>query len=305
MAKPKVNKGEKVGKDCIENAKKALSHFTDQELKDYVSSVNQRALEYEGIGRQDAVNRAIQDINKQEMDILLSQAATKANDALKLEKKTVKIKKGLKLPDFLHMTNRNKDDNIQVARYKSKHQLFNGSLGRFTPEQYDILLEGKRNSEIYSHLNGKKSLDPEIAAIADIIREYPEFRNLKMIQSNALQPHEIAEDRFLKTTYNQERVLNAGQSAVTQAQSKGKVNQHMSKEYFVKRRIETIDLKKTFGHTSAYDLEGNPDKYLLNLVRYVTGKQCNAQGVCSIIPKTGKAGQVSMMNLVQAHSLLP
>src|SRR3984885_4633604 len=260
MAKPKVAKGTRIDKGCIDAAKAALSNFTDDELRDYVSSVNNRASEYEDIGRQDAVNRAIQDINKQEMEILLSQAATKANDSLKLEKNSQKIASGNDLDSFLHMTNKNKDHNIQTARYKSKHQLFNNSLGRLSPEQYDLLLKGESDNEIYAHLDGKKSSNPEIAAIGDILKDYPEFRNLKMIQSNALQPHEISADRKFKTTYDQGRVSSAGQSVITQAESKSRVNQELAKEYFVKRRIETLDLKKTFGNTSgAFDLEGNPN----------------------------------------------
>lgn len=285
MAKPKVNKGEKISKDCIANAKKALNHFSEDELKDYVSAVNNRAREYEGIGRPDAINRAMQDINKQEMDILLSQAATKANDALKLEKKINKIKKGIKLPSFLHMTHENKDDNIQVARYKSRHQLFNSSLGKLTDDQYDLLVAGKHDKEIYAHLDGRKSDNPEINAIGEILNEYPEFRNLKMIQSNALQPHEIAADRKLKTIYNQSRVITAGQSAITQAKSSVKVNQQLSKEYFTKRRLETLDLKKTFGHTSAYDLEGNPN--MTKIIEIINKSYDNiVRGVSQIFTKS-------------------
>jgi hypothetical protein len=273
MAKPKVAKGTRIDKGCIDAAKAALSHFTDDELRDYVSSVNNRASEYEDVGRQDAVNRAIQDINKQEMEILLSQAATKAKDALKLEKKTRKIDDGVKLESFMHMTAENKDDNMQTAPYKSRHQLFNQSLGRLTSEQYDLFLAGEYDKEIGAHLDGRRSNNPEVVAIGDILKEYPEFRNLKMIQSTALQPHEIAADRKLKTTYDQSRVLNANQSAITQAESSSKVNQELSKEYFIKRRIDTLDLKKTFGNTSgAYDLDGTPNMARIN---EIVGKTYN------------------------------
>lgn len=257
MAKPKVKKGQRISKDCLSEAITALSLFDEEELKQYVIQVMQRAKEYEDLGGQVSIDRAIQDINKQEMNILLTNATIKANNTLKYEKAANLMKKGINLNSFLDKTAVNKDYNIENSQRSAQQELYKQVLGKLSKEQETILSGGKHEDEIYSAMDGVKSKTPEINEIAEILKGYPELiRNPELVKSNALPPEYINPDRMLRNYHNPSRVASAGQSLITRALSREKVNTYSPKMLWREFIKTKLDLMKTFQHTNAMNTDG-------------------------------------------------
>ncbi len=257
MAKRKVSKGSKVSAACLEEAKNALNLFDEQELKEYTIQVFKKAREYEDLGGEASLNRAMQEVNKEHMDVLLSNATIKANNTLKFEKAASLMKKGGNLVSFLHKSGRNYDHNVESVQRTTQNDLYRQVFGKMSKEQETILISGKHEDEIFAAMDGVKSDNPEINAIADIIKDYPELiRNPEIVKSNALPPEYINPDRKLRNYHDPSRVASAGQSLITRALSKEKVNADSAKLVWREDIKRELDLDKTFGDTDAANLDG-------------------------------------------------
>lgn len=257
MAKKKVNKGQKVSSECLQAASKALNLFSSDELKEYTIQVFKRSREYEELGSQAAIERAVQDVNKSQMDILLNQATIKANNTFKFEKAASLMKKGVNLSSFVHRTKVNKDYNIETSQKAAQSELYRNVFSKMSKEQEAMLVSGKHDEDLLSAMDGVKHSNPEINAIAKILKDYPELiRNPEIVKSNALPAEYINPDRMLRNYHNASLVASGGQSLITRAKNRFKVDVDSSKNVWREDIKRELDLEKTFGDTTAANLDG-------------------------------------------------
>ena len=257
MAKRKVNKGEKISADCIENARKSLNLFTEDELHDYVRKVSNRVRDMEREGFTPNFEKAIADVNQGEMEFLMNVTTHAANNARKFELLQGRLQEGSNIYNFLHKVGKSSDYNIENAQRSVSSMLYNEAFGKMSKEQLEILINREHDEQIEAYMDGKHSDNPEVKAIGDILKNYKEFSNGEMVRSNALRPEDILDDRFFKSFYNQSLVASGGETPLSRAKNKfKKVNVEQAKTYFIEKLIPYLNLEKTFRNTKAMEISG-------------------------------------------------
>ena len=234
-------------KECIAEARTALNLFTGEELESYVKSVTTRARELHDGGVPFALEVAKKEINKAEMESILHQAATAARDIGKWDINDSKmINLGAGLRDFMEKSRVNRDYNVETYSNRIRQELYDTSFAHLSKEDMDMLAVGELDDSIYAYADGVASDDPIVRKIADSLKDYPEARNAKMINSDALHPSEINNDRYFRNTYNPSKLLKIG------------------RENWVAKMKTYLDLKATFKNTRAMDLDGTLDMAIVD-----------------------------------------
>ena len=227
-------------KDCIAEtmATDALSRFTSDELDSYIKEVADRTRELKDEGIPFARKRAVEEINKEMLNSLLTDAAISVNDVAKFDVMNKKMDSGVIQRSLLEKTAKNTDFNIETAQRADINKLSDGSFNTLSKEHMEILYENKKNEEIYAYVDGVKTDNSMIKDIGDRLKDYWDNRNGMMIRSNAIHPSGIRDDRFFKAGYNQSKI--------------GKMEQNQ----FVESMRGFINIEETFKHTKAVDADG-------------------------------------------------
>jgi hypothetical protein len=228
----------KIKPECVDAARKALNLFTGDELESYIKQVGtlSRKLQKEGVPF--ARNASIQQINKAHLEALLDDSASAARNIEKYSEIKSKMDSGIAPISFLEKTAKNTDYNVETSINAVNQLMHHQSFGRMSKEDLDLLDSTKIDDQVLSVADGDKHDDPAIKLMGESLSDYIEFRNSKLIQSDAMAVSDMNKDRYFKNTYDQSKMNKLG------------------REQWVALHKSFIDVEGTFENTRAMNADG-------------------------------------------------
>lgn len=256
----------KFSKQCLDDAKKALSQFTHDDLKDYAIDVFDKIRSYKDVSGIAAVDRAIKEINNKQLESLFRDCQTKANDISKFEKLANIIKKGtVNLNSILIRRYKNLSFNIISFQKTAKQYLFNKMFSKLSQDDFEFLRKSENESDIIKAVDGKTS-SPEAKRIASSFKDYIEYRNAETVISDALPIEYIQADRYLRSIHDSSKMLSGGRSSLLSALKEKKYTTAQVADLWKKTILGLIDIKKTFSRTDAIDINGVVDNKKIDTI---------------------------------------
>lgn len=232
--------------ECIDEARKALNHFTNDELEEYIRKVISETKALKARNVPFPREMAIQNMNNELLASMLEDSARSARDIGKWDAKKPKMDMGVKPKSFLDKTKVNTDDNIETASNASKQLLSNDGFGEMTKEHLDVLVDGKADDAIAAVASGKEHGDPIIKKLGKALDEYITKRNARLIRSDAMKPSEMSQDRFFRNSYDASKMVKMG------------------KANWVQLHKSLINIEETFKHSRAMNLDGELDEAIVD-----------------------------------------
>ena len=232
--------------ECVDEARKALNLFTGDELEDYIKQVTQRERELQEQGIPFARDAAMKEINNSQLQILLDDSARAARNMGKFDVIHAKMHADVPIHSFLEKTAKNTDYNIETANNAAKQELHTQAFGQMTKEDLNKLTEGELDDVIFSVADGQEHSDHQVKLLGESLKEYVRYRNAKLIQSDAMRPSEMNEDRFFRNNYNPSKLLKMG------------------REQWVQMHKSLIDIKATFKNTKAMGINGEINEQMVD-----------------------------------------
>ena len=254
----------KLNKECIDEARQALINFGEEELSEYVRDVFARAKSYEDLGSNAAFKKAIEEINNDTMAQFLQDATTKANNLIKYEKNSQKIKNNERtlqsiVSRRLDKSSKNKgvlSDNVISAQDAAKERLTRHVFDDATKEDVRFLADRAAQYDVADAFDGLSTKSPIAKKWADKIKDYNLFRNENLLKSNAMSLYEFNNDRLFRQTHVAEKLLTGGQSLINAAKNRFKKVDFSHAKNLWREFIKTkIDLDKTFSVTDALEAD--------------------------------------------------
>jgi hypothetical protein len=246
-----------VNKECINEAWNNLKNFTKDELSDYINEVFARANSYDNLSSQAAFDKAIKEINNSRLQEFFSKTSAKAKNVAKYESLVKRIKEqGATMRTILVKRYKQIADAVSSAQRSAEGRLADYIYRNLNHEEMEYFNSGLNDKTISSILDGQKIDDPIANKIADLIKNYPEFRNNEMIRSGALDLTQLRNDRNLKAIHDISKLLNGGKSlAKSAAEIFKKHEAGINKESWINFIKQYINVEKTFKYTEAYNIE--------------------------------------------------
>ena len=249
-----------ISEDCIETAKTALSHFTEEELRNFVTRVFHKAQEYDDASGMEAIQLAMEEVDQEMIKTLFEDANIAAMDSSIFNKNAGKITNNeANLREMIVRRNRNLGDNIESAQEAAKQLLDKGMFNEMSQEDVHYLENPENDISIADAFDGRQVDSPIAQKIAGIIKKYIDFRNSKMVMSNALSILRLHSDRSFRGLHDPEAMMRGGRDTLKEAWDKRKVDRSSSKYLWRDTIKKYINLEDTFRYSDAMDLEGKLD----------------------------------------------
>lgn len=236
----------KTKSECIDTARRALNLFTGEELEEYIKKVSSETRKLQKQGIPFARNEAIKQINQQQYEALLDDTASAVRNVEKFNIIDSKMAKDVPRIGFLEKTKTNTDYNAETAINAVEQLMHTKSFGEATKEDLDLLDSGKIEDEVFAVADGGKNDNPVIKLFARLLEEYTEFRNSKLIQSDAMAVADFNKDRKLRNTYDQSKMREIG------------------REPWVQLKKSLTDIEGTFENTRAMNIDGSINHEIVN-----------------------------------------
>ena len=224
--------------ECVDTARKALNEFSGEELEEYLNDFESRMNELKDENVAFAREIAMEETNKSLGDTLLENAARADRNLNKFEKIKLLMDKGSENYSFLDKTKTSTDHNIETANNAAEQEGHTVAFGEMEKEQLTMLTEGKVDDQICSVADGGEHHDPKIKAMGKALNKYIEWRNARLIKSDAMTAKEISKDRYFKAYYDHKKMVAMG------------------KENWVALMKQIIDIKGTFKNTRDAIIDG-------------------------------------------------
>lgn len=228
----------KIKSECVDAARKALNLFSGEELESYIKQVGLLTRKFQKEGIPFARNAAIKEINKTHLESLLDDSASAARNIEKYDGIKTKMDSDIQTISFLEKTAKNTDYNVETAINAVNQLMHHQSFGRMSKEDLDLLDSAKIDDSVFSVADGGKHDDAAIKLMGESLREYIDYRNSKLIQSDAMAVADMNKDRFFKNTYDQSKLINIG------------------RENWIPMHKSFIDVEATFENTRAMNADG-------------------------------------------------
>jgi hypothetical protein len=228
----------KIKTECIDAARQALNLFTGDELESYIKQVGSLTRKFQKEGIPFARNEAIKVINKTQLESLLDDSASAARNIEKYGEIKSKMDSAVTPISFLEKTAKNTDYNVETAINAVNQLMHHQSFGKMSKENLDLLDSAKIDDQVFSVADGGKHDDPSIKLMGESLKNYIEYRNSKLIQSDAMAIADMNKDRYFKNTYDQSKMLKLG------------------RENWIPLHKSFIDVEGTFENTRAMNADG-------------------------------------------------
>lgn len=251
----------KINKECIDEAAKVLNKFSREEVREYLTKVFNKAREYDKLRSRASIEKAVQEINKEELQSLMEDVLVTQQNALKH-----KLAKGLideKKATLRELTTRDRSGRNQAFNIESSQANVYSELSRtfhevLNTDEMNFLLDRKNNMDIARAIDGKQA-SPTAKKIADAHKQLVDKSNAKMVESGAMTMSEINKDRQISSTHDKSKMLSPGVSLGRAALSKAKYTVEKAKGMWIDFISKRLDIEKTFKDTEVFDLDGNID----------------------------------------------
>lgn len=256
---------------CYEEALKYLKHFDKNDLSHYVNEVFTKAKSYGDLRSQQAMDKAIEEVNQEHLqnffeDSLVTQNNTRKFDALADTLKT----KSINLRSLLAQRYTNLDENLPAYQKAAQQRLFKALFQGMSDEELSFLQNKENDISIARALDGKSS-SALAKKLAKQIKDYIEVRNPELIISNALRLREVNKDRFIRAVHDA-GLLNQG------GRSGGNTFKHLFKNSTEKNALlksakekwitfikQLLNLEKTFRTTDEADIDTQLNRIFDNI----------------------------------------
>lgn len=255
MAKSKYDKG------CIDAALKEMTHFTAQDIEDYLDDVFNTSRSYKDVGGQAAIQRAIEEVNNQTLSDLFQRNMTTARNSQKLTFMNNMIKAGkatLKNLIARDTQGKNLEYNIEATQHDVQSQLYREFHDDMTDEEHDFVMNKNNNSDIARAIDGKESSDLA-KSIAEKHSKLVSKTQSDLVSSDAMPLSHLNPDRQINVTHDRSKILSAGRSLQQAAMRLGKYSNDEAKQIWTNFIKSKLDLSKTFGKTKAIMENGELD----------------------------------------------
>lgn len=251
----------KISKECIDGAMGALKNFSREEVEQYVRDVLNKTKQYDNLMSAEALDKAVADVNKENLQSLFEDAAIKANNTRKFSQQADKVKKKMTMRDLLAVRYLNLGDNVNSAKKAATGKLSQFFFKDLSFDEVQFLNSGKNDEMIADAFDGKKVSDPTAKKLADKLSNYFIFRNSELIISNAMRFDEINGDRMFRQMHDQGRIVSGNRSLIKAARDKvtRKYEPVNAKPLWKETIKKYLDMEKTFGKTKAIGLDGKVD----------------------------------------------
>lgn len=248
---------------CVNEAIGELKNFTKDDLHEYIKLVLDKQREYKTLGYAGGMERAIKEVNKEQLQDLFLDTTITANNIQKFQNVSDKIIRGkANLRSILIRRNENLGSNVASAKkegIKRLDDMFNNGL---SVEENDYLSKKENQMMIGDAIDGKKVSDAVAQKLGQRIADYITYRNENLILSNALKASEINGDRYLKQLHDSQKLLTGGASLLDKSKAwfkKDKLLFPDARKKWIGTIKKFLDLDKTFRYTEAMDNDGNLD----------------------------------------------
>jgi len=218
MAKQKVNKGQPISrKDCLEIGAEALASFTNDELHDYVNQIYAKAATYTDVRGQEAIKRAMDEVNKGKSADLFNQCRLAASNIASYDLLNSKIQsKKFTLRNLLVSRGKNQADNIRQSQQAAKGYISKPVFDGITEEEQAFLINKNNDKDIYNALN-KKAASPLAKKIAERVENYRQLRNAESIRTGVLSIENTSDYKYLDHMHDRTAIINGGRTLAQRA----------------------------------------------------------------------------------------
>jgi hypothetical protein len=254
--------------DCVNEAIEALKHFGENEVKDYVHDVLNRAREIDPSQGGIAIDQATKEINDAMAKELFTDAAQTARNVMYFEKNVADINSGkADLRNLLagrevrdkyfrqtDKDSRYRGNSVVDAVHFAGEELWGRLLSDLSHEEFEHLSGGDFDGDIAAVVDGKKTENPLTKKAADTIKSYMEYRDSMMILSGAMKESERHARRYFRQVHDQSKIIAGGQSWIKRAMDFKKVKID-TKSWWKERMLKRIDVRETFKRHQAIDLK--------------------------------------------------
>ena len=255
MAKSKYNK------DCIDAALEKLTHFTREDIEDYLDDVFSTANSYSDVTGQAAIQKAIKEVDKQNLEELFQRNMITARNAQKLTFMQQMISDGkanLKNLIARDFGGKNLDFNIEASQRNVQSRLYNEFHKDLTDEEVNFVTDNKNDLDIARAIDGKQSSNLA-KKIAEKHMKLVDKTKADLVSSDAMPLSHLNPDRQISVTHDRSKILSAGRSLIKSAMNKEKYSNEDAKQIWAKFIKSKLNLKETFKKTKAIDEDGNID----------------------------------------------
>jgi len=199
--------------DCINEARKALSIFDEDEIKDYINEVMQRATEYKNLPSRVAIMKAQEEIHSEKLKSYFDDTIIAANNTVKYNRLANLIRKGkTNLKEIWIRRHKNLGaTNIESQKNTAKFDLYQPLFQSMSKEARNYLINSRNDLEIGRALDGN-SKDKLANQVAKHIKDYIAKRTQEMVESNAMRLEHINKDRFVRTIHDASKLLSGGKN---------------------------------------------------------------------------------------------
>ena len=217
MAKPKVDKGAPISKeDCIAIGEKALASFSRSELQGYADEVFAKAESYQDVKGQAAIQRALDEINNQQVRDLFGECKTIANNAAKFDVLKSTVEQLGNLRETLTPRGKSQANNVSSAQAAAKGKLFDTVFKDMTAEQQEYLMKKENMMDVASALDGDHA-STMAKDIAKIIEKFTSERDAEMLRSDAISIGEMGLYKYLDHVHDPSLLINGGSNFMKRA----------------------------------------------------------------------------------------
>lgn len=259
---------------CYEEALKYLKHFDKDDLSKYVNDVLTKAKSFGNLRSQQAINKAIEEINQEQLQSFFEDALVTQNNSVKFDALAETLKtQNINLRSLIAQRHTNLANNLQAYQKAAQQRLFKALFQTMSNEELSFLQNKDNDISIVRSLDGKAA--PALAqSLAKKINDYMDVRNPELIISNALRLRAVNNDRFIRAIHDEGLVSHGGRSAgnlfknlIHRLKDKDDLLKN-SKQRWIKFIKSNLDLEKTFGENLS-DVNQRLDSIFNNIT---TGK---------------------------------
>jgi hypothetical protein len=246
---------------CFDEALKQLNHFKQEDLHHYVNDVLTKAKSFDSLRSQQAIQQAIEEVNKEHLQAFFEDALVTQNNIRKFDALAQTLKtKNIDLRSLLAKRYTNLSTNLDAYQKAAQQRFFKALFHGMSDEELSYLQNKDNDISMARALDGKAA--PELAKkIAKRIEDYINVRNPELIISNALRLREVNTDRFIRAVHDQGLVMHGGRSAGNTLKNLFKRSEDKaallksSKEKWIRFIKQQLDLEKTFSTINKAEID--------------------------------------------------
>lgn len=263
MVKKKISKGSNVAQPCLDEARKSLSLFDSEDLHAFMNDVFDKAKSYEGLDRNTALKRALEQSKLDARALLLSRCAVKANNISKFEAASNEMKKTrIDLISLMRKSSKNKSNNVEAAQDFDEIDLKRFLFSGLSEDANNNLFNKENHRDIANAYDGLEHKNPLSKIVSDKIRKYFDYKKQMLVESNAMGIETLNEDRLFGNVFERSKVISANTSLAKKAQRlvrREKFNDINTIKYFTDNVMNNLDIEDTFKYTNAKNADGSID----------------------------------------------